>query len=72
VEGARDDPDSYWVTVKQPSDILGLSTQRVKQYLDNDQVPYALHRNGTRLMRRAQLETVANTRTARRLRLGDG
>jgi hypothetical protein len=34
-----DDPDSYWVTVKQASDILGVSIQRVKQYLANDQVP---------------------------------
>jgi hypothetical protein len=67
-----DDPDSYWVTVKQASNILGVSIQRVKQYLDNDQVPYVLHRNGTRLMRREQLETVANARTARRLRLGRG
>ena len=62
-----DDPNSYWVTVKQASDILGVSIQRVKQYLDNDQVPYVLHRNGTRLMRREQLETVANARAARRL-----
>lgn len=63
-----DDADSYWVTVKQASDILGVSIQRVKQYLDNEQVPYVLHRNGVRLMRRAQLETVANARRTRMLR----
>lgn len=34
-----DDPDSYWVTVKQAAGILGVSIQRVKQYLDNEQVP---------------------------------
>ena len=49
-----DDPDSYRGTVKQTSDILGVSVQRVKQYLDNDQVPHVLHRNGTRLMPREQ------------------
>jgi hypothetical protein len=54
-----DDQDSYWFTVKQASDFLGVSIQRVKQYFDNDQVPYVLHCNGTRLMRREQLGTVA-------------
>lgn len=56
------------MTLKQASDILGVSIQRVKQYLDKEQVPYVLHRNGVRLMRREQLETVANARKARRLR----
>jgi hypothetical protein len=62
-----DDADSYWVTIKQASDILGVSIQRVKQYLDNGQAPYVLHRNGTPLMRREHLETVANARMARRV-----
>ena len=62
------DPASYWVTVKQAAEILGVSIQRVRQYLDNEQVPYVVHRNGVRLVRREQLETVANARAARRLR----
>jgi hypothetical protein len=46
-----DDVDSYWVTVKQAAQILGVSIQRVKHYLDNDKLPYVTHRNGVRLMR---------------------
>ena len=34
-----DDPDSYWVTVKQAAQVLGVSVQRVKQLLDAELVP---------------------------------
>jgi hypothetical protein len=63
----NDDPDSYWVTVKQAASILDVSRQRVKQLLEADQVPYEVARGGARLMRREQLETVANARMARRM-----
>lgn len=64
-----DDLDSYWCTVSQAAEqVLGLSVQRVKQLLDGDRIPYVTHVSGARLMRRAQLETVANARLARRLR----
>jgi len=51
----------------QAAQILGVSIQRVKQLLDKDFLPYLTHRDGTRLMRRQQLETVANARLSRRL-----
>jgi len=50
-----DDPDSYWVTLKQASAIRGVSTQRMKQLLDSGEVPYVVHRDGVRLMRRDEL-----------------
>ena len=62
-----DDPDSYWVTVGQAATILALSVQRVKQLLDEDRLPSVAHHSGVRLMRRAQLETLANSRVARML-----
>lgn len=60
-----DDRDSYWVTAKQAPDILGVSIQRVKQYLAADKMPYVRHSTGVPLMRRDQLETAANARAAR-------
>lgn len=50
-----DDPDSYWVTLKQASAILGVPTQRMKQMLESGEVPFVVHRDGVRLMRREQL-----------------
>jgi hypothetical protein len=50
-----DDPDSYWVTLKQASAIRGVSTQRMKQLLDSGEVPFVVHRDGVRLMRRDEL-----------------
>jgi hypothetical protein len=50
-----DDPDSYWVTLKQASLVLGVSPQRVKQLLESGEVPYVVHRDGVRLMRREEL-----------------
>ena len=61
------DPDSYWVTVTQAAGVLGVSVQRVKQLLDKGFLPYVVHVSGARLMRREQVETVANARTARKL-----
>ncbi len=61
------DPESYWVIVSQAAEILGISIQRTKQLLDKDFLPYSVHKTGTRLMRREQLETVANARLSRRL-----
>jgi len=60
------DPESYWVTVSQAAEILGVSIQRTKQ-VDKDFLPYATHKSGARLMRRQQLETVANARLSRKL-----
>ena len=63
-----DDPDSYWVTVKQAAAILGVSRQRIKQLLEADRLPHEVTHGQVRLMRREQLETVANARQARKLR----
>lgn len=63
-----DDARSYWVTIRQAAKILGLSRQRVEQLLEADRLPYEVASGGTRLMRRRQLETVANGRLARNLR----
>ena len=62
-----DDPESYWVTVGQAAAILDLSVQRVKQLLDEDRLPYVPHRSGVRLMRRQQIEVLANARLSREL-----
>lgn len=55
------DPDSYWVTLKQAAAILDVPAPRMKEYLADDRVPYVVHRDGVRLMRREQLETMAAT-----------
>lgn len=65
-----DNVDSYWVTVKQAAVIHDVSTQRVKQLLVKDLLPYVTTHTGVRLMRRQQLETVASARLARRLQRG--
>lgn len=54
-----DNPESYWVTLKQASAILGVSTQRLKQLLDSGEVPCVVHRDGVRLMRREELDAAA-------------
>ena len=66
-----DDSESYWVTVGQAAKILDLSVQRVKQLLDEDRLPYLLHRSGVRLMRRQQIDVVANARQSRELQTGN-
>lgn len=60
--------ESYWVTVSRAAEILEVSPQRVKQLLDADLLPYLTTPTRVRLMRRAQLETIANARLSRRLR----
>ena len=61
------DPQSYWLTVSQAAGILGVSVQRVKQFLEKDALPYETTNTGVRLMRRHQLEVVANVRLSRAL-----
>ena len=53
------DTSSYWLTLKQAAPILGVSVQRVKQLLATGEVPHVVHRDGVRLMRRKELETLA-------------
>ena len=62
------DDQSYWLTATQAAEILGLSIARVKQLLDQYRLPHVLHRSGARLIRRRQLEVIANARVSRELR----
>lgn len=53
-----DDPRSYWVTDQPAAEILGLSLPALRQLTEAGRIPYVRHRDGTRLYRRRQLETV--------------
>ena len=59
------EPDTYWVVGNDAAEILGVTRARLTVLADLDRVPFVRHRNGTRLYRRAQLETVANARDTR-------
>jgi hypothetical protein len=56
------DPRSYWVTPGQAADILQVSTQTVRQLLDRDRLPHGIHVSGVRLMRRHDIQTIAQQR----------
>jgi len=58
----RQDSYSYWLTSAQAAKVLGISVARLKQLATTDRVPYVVHRSGQRLMRRHQLEVIANAR----------
>jgi len=53
------DDDSYWITTSQAARILGVSANHVRRLLDRHRLPYAMHRTGVRLMRREQIEALA-------------
>lgn len=54
------DPNSYWITTSEAARLLQKSPQRVKRLLDQHQLPHVLHASGVRLMRRKQIEAIAN------------
>ncbi len=54
-----DDPDSYWVTISQASRILGLRPKVVRRLLDRRQLPSITHDSGVGLMRRHEIESIA-------------
>jgi hypothetical protein len=56
------DPSSYWVTGQAAADLLGANMARLGQLLDAGRLPYVRHRDGTRLLRRHQLEVIAQAR----------
>jgi hypothetical protein len=66
------DAHSYWVTVSQAARILRMSPQRVKRLLEDGQLRHVTHVSGVRLMRRRDIESVADrgrsTRPAQRRR----
>lgn len=52
------DPDSYWVTIAQAAEILGLTGQQVRRMLARGRLPFVQHASGVRLMRREQIEAL--------------
>lgn len=61
------DPDSYWVTVGQAAEILGVSTYAVRRRLDKKMLAHVVHETGVRLMRREQVEALSALLTTRQL-----
>lgn len=53
------DEDSYWITTSEAARILGVSRKRVRRLLDRHRLPYVTHCTGVRLMRREQIEALA-------------
>lgn len=53
------DPTSYWITTSQAARVLHASPQHVKRLLDQGRLPHVVHGSGVRLMRRSQIEALA-------------
>lgn len=53
------DPDSYWVTVGQAAQLLGVSTTAVRRMVERHRLPHVVHASGVRLMRRHDVEALA-------------
>jgi hypothetical protein len=49
---------------RDAAETLGVGGSRLRQLSDADRLPFVLHRDGTRLYRRDQLEVVAQARDA--------
>jgi excisionase family DNA binding protein len=56
------DPASYWITTSQAARVLRISPQQVKRLLDQGRLPHVVHASGVRLMRRRQIEAIAESR----------
>jgi excisionase family DNA binding protein len=50
------DPWSYWVTGQDAADLLGIGAPRLEQLAGADRIPSVMHRDGTRMYRRTQLQ----------------
>lgn len=72
------DPDSYWLTASRAAAVLRIPQWRVKQLLDSGRLPYDTHVSGVRLMRRRQIQAIADagsltgSGTSRRLERSGG
>jgi hypothetical protein len=53
------DDRSYWVVTSQAARILGVSPAQVSSLLLRRRLPFVTHRSGVRLMRRADVEALA-------------
>jgi hypothetical protein len=51
------EPDTYWVVGQDAAAIVGVSKARLTQLAEMYRVPFVRHRDGTRMYRRAQLES---------------
>lgn len=58
----RSDRFSYWLTSGAAAELMGVSPARVKRMVTADRLPYVTHRSGLRLLRRHQVEVIANAR----------
>lgn len=67
----RADRFSYWLTSGTAAELMGVSPARVKRMVTADRLPYVTHRSGLRLLRRHQVEVIANARGSRLLHLAD-
>lgn len=56
------DSDSYWVTTGDAARILHLAPTQVRRLLDRGVLPHVRHVSRVRLMRRAQIEALAQRR----------
>ncbi len=59
------DPESYWVTGEAAAELMGVSGARMRKMAAEDRLPCVVHVDGIRPYRRAQLDTLANSRDAR-------
>jgi hypothetical protein len=53
------EPATYCVVGRDAAEIVGVTRATLTRLTEMDRVPFVRHRDGTRLYRRAQLETVA-------------
>jgi hypothetical protein len=67
----RSDRFSYWLTSGSAAELMGVSPARVKRMVSADRLPYVTHRSGLRLLRRHQVEVIANARGSRLLHMAD-
>jgi hypothetical protein len=53
------DDRSYWVVTSQAARILGMSTGQVNALLQHGRLRFVTHRSGVRMMRRSDVEALA-------------
>jgi hypothetical protein len=56
------DPESYWITKVEAARILGVTVGEIGRLLDQRRLPHIRHASGVRLMRRWQIQDLAETR----------
>ncbi len=59
-----DRPSSYWVDTAQAAEVLGITPATVRSLIHRDRLPGIRHASGRFLLRRQQVEVIANSRAA--------